>query len=65
MNAFELTRALIDIESVTPNEERVGDYLFDSTINGVLDSADHVAGWLATRFESSAPARHQRGTSLE
>ena len=29
MNAFELTRALIDIESVTPNEERVGDYLFD------------------------------------
>ena len=29
MNAFELTRALIDIDSVTPNEERVGDYLFD------------------------------------
>lgn len=28
MNAFELTRALIDIESVTPNEERVGDFLF-------------------------------------
>jgi protoporphyrinogen oxidase len=25
----------------------VGDYLFDSTINGVLDSATHVAGWLA------------------
>lgn len=25
----------------------VGDYLFDSTINGVLDSADHVAHWLA------------------
>jgi acetylornithine deacetylase len=29
MNAFELTRALIDIETVTLNEERVGDYLFD------------------------------------
>jgi acetylornithine deacetylase len=29
MNVFELTRALIDIESVTPNEERVGNYLFD------------------------------------
>jgi acetylornithine deacetylase len=27
MNAFELTRALIDIESVTPNEEAVGEYL--------------------------------------
>ena len=25
----------------------VGDYLYDSTINGVLDSAEHVAGWLA------------------
>jgi monoamine oxidase len=28
----------------------VGDYLYDSTLNGVLDSADHVAGWLATEF---------------
>src|SRR6478735_10023398 len=27
MNAFELTRALIDIDSVTPNEERVGVFL--------------------------------------
>src|SRR5579872_270544 len=27
MNAFELTRALIDIDSVTPNEERVGEFL--------------------------------------
>jgi len=25
----------------------VGDYLYDSTLNGVLDSADYVAGWLA------------------
>src|SRR5665213_1589508 len=29
MNAFELTRALIDIDSVTPNEEQVGLYLAD------------------------------------
>ena len=28
MNLFELTRALVDIESVTNNEKRVGDYLF-------------------------------------
>lgn len=29
MTVFELTRALIDIESITGNEEKVGDYLFD------------------------------------
>jgi len=29
MNVFELTRALIDIDSVTPNEERVGEFLFE------------------------------------
>jgi acetylornithine deacetylase len=29
MNVFDLTRALIDIESITPNEEQVGLYLFD------------------------------------
>lgn len=29
MNVFELTRALIDIESITNNEERVGRYLHD------------------------------------
>ena len=29
MNAYELTRALIDINSVTPNETEIGDYLFD------------------------------------
>jgi len=28
----------------------VGDYLFDSTLNGVLDSAAHVADWLAADF---------------
>jgi monoamine oxidase len=30
-----------------PNLLVVGDYLFDTTLNGVLDSAEHVAGWLA------------------
>ena len=29
MHVFELTRALIDIDSVTPNEEEIGSYLFD------------------------------------
>ena len=29
MNVFELTRALVDIDSVTPNEEQVGLYLAD------------------------------------
>src|ERR1041385_3991552 len=29
MNIFELTRALVDIESVTPNEEQVGVFLAD------------------------------------
>lgn len=29
----------------------VGDYLFDSTLNGVLDSAQYVAGWLASEME--------------
>lgn len=30
-----------------PNLFIVGDYLFDSTLNGVLDSADFVSQWLA------------------
>lgn len=29
MDAFAITRALIDIDSVTPNEEQIGDWLFD------------------------------------
>lgn len=28
----------------------VGDYLFDSTLNGALDSAEYVAEWLASRM---------------
>ena len=30
----------------------MGDYLFDSTLNGVLDSADYVAEFLAEEIES-------------
>lgn len=39
----------------------VGDYLYDSTINGVLDSAEYVAGWVAAEHrcgvqnEATAP----------
>lgn len=29
MNVFELTRAMVDIESITNNEEKIGLYLFD------------------------------------
>jgi len=28
----------------------VGDYLFDSTLNGVLDSAEYVAGWITANL---------------
>ena len=28
----------------------VGDYLYDSTLNGVLDSAEYVAGWVAAEL---------------
>jgi monoamine oxidase len=30
----------------------VGDYLFDSTINGVLDSADYVSDWIAANVNN-------------
>jgi len=42
MNVLELTRALIDIESITPNEREIGNFLF-----GQLDV-------LARRFEGRA-----------
>ncbi|HEY1232819.1 MAG TPA: peptidase dimerization protein, partial [Candidatus Binatia bacterium] len=29
MDVFELTRTLIDIESITNNEERMGNFLYD------------------------------------
>lgn len=39
-----------------PNLFFVGDYLFDSTLNGVLDSAEYVAGWIAG-LEAERPRR--------
>jgi monoamine oxidase len=36
----------------------VGDYLFDSTINGVLDSADVVAEWIAEDIAWDAAETH-------
>ena len=45
-------------EPAQPNLFTVGDYLFDSTINGVLDSADYVAECLSEAVEerSGSPA---------
>jgi len=46
MNVYELTRALIDIESVTLNEEAVGNFLFDYLVplaeryNGAVERMD-------------------------
>ena len=39
-----------------PNLFVVGDYLFDSTLNGVLDSASYVADWLASELNSTSAA---------
>lgn len=42
MNAFELTRALVDIDSVTPDEEAVGNYLFDYLSGIAAPTGGHV-----------------------
>jgi monoamine oxidase len=39
-------------EPAQPNLLTVGDYLFDSTINGVLDSADYAAEFLTEAIEN-------------
>ena len=39
-----------------PNLFFVGDYLFDSTLNGVLDSAGYVAEWVAARMTETSGA---------
>ena len=36
----------------------VGDYLYDSTLNGVLDSAEHVAGWVVAEQACGPAAAH-------
>ena len=42
MNLFELTRALVDIESITENEERVGNFLFDHLSDLASGTSGHV-----------------------
>jgi len=37
-----------------PNLFLVGDYLYDSTLNGVLDSAEYVAAWIAAKVAGAA-----------
>ncbi len=37
-----------------PNLWVVGDYLFDSTLNGLFESADYVTDWLAARLNGDA-----------
>jgi acetylornithine deacetylase len=44
MNVFELTRALVDIDSVTPNEEAVGQYL----AGYLFQMAAHTGGRVET-----------------
>ncbi len=41
----------------------VGDYLFDSTINGVLDSADVVAEWILEEIAERADLPHTNGSA--
>ena len=42
MNVFELTRALVDIESVTGNEKQAGDYLFAHLSSLAADHAGQI-----------------------
>lgn len=50
MHVFQLTRSLIDIDSVTPNEEAIGDFLFDylqplaRRFRGVIETQDVAPG---------------------
>lgn len=43
-----------------PNLLVVGDYLFDSTLNGVFDSATYAADWLAAMMNDEAPSNPPR-----
>lgn len=42
MNLFELTRALVDIESITDNEERVGEFLFGYLAEMAREHNGHI-----------------------
>ncbi len=46
---------------VHPDLFIVGDYLYDSTLNGVVDSAVYVSEWIAARMiQGNSPDRHPR-----
>lgn len=45
-----------------PNLFLVGDYLFDSTLNGVLDSAEYVAKWIAANLAEKVVSTYGRPT---
>jgi protoporphyrinogen oxidase len=38
----------------------VGDYLYDSTLNGVFDSAEHVADWVTAEYVGGRPSARAR-----
>ncbi len=57
MNVFELTRALIDIESVTNAEKPVGDYLFDHLSALARQTGGHVER-MHLQPASTAPEPH-------
>lgn len=40
----------------------VGDYLFDSTLNGVLDSAEYVAGWIAGNLKQPTSRKSEHAS---
>lgn len=48
-----------------PGLHIVGDYLFDSTLNGVLESADYVAQSLAARLEQCEDLHHSNKPSFD
>jgi acetylornithine deacetylase len=57
MHVFELTRALIDIPSVTPEEERVGQYIFQHLSILCAQYDGHVEMWEVEPARSNVFAR--------
>ena len=45
MQVFELTRRLIDIESITPNEREIGDFLWEYLSGWLGGSTGEWSGW--------------------
>ena len=64
MNVFELTRALVDIESITNNEERVGLYLYDYLHPSPRSTAarSNVSRW-SPAASTSSPSGASRSSS--